>query len=55
MIASSPLDMQTLFNPRSFSWISELLEKLRELLTLPEAPQPVPIPVPSRPRRRPSR
>lgn len=37
--------------PTSFSWLSDLLERLKELLSFPEQPVLVPIPVRNRPRQ----
>lgn len=37
----------------AFSWLSDLLEKLKELVSMPEQPVLVPIPVRNRPRRPP--
>lgn len=37
--------------PLSFSWLSDLLERLKELISFPEQPVLVPIPVRNRPRQ----
>ncbi len=40
---------------RAFSWVTDIVQKIKDVLTLPNPPVLVPIPVRSNPRRPPPR